>query len=138
MFDMKDKKLIIVHQVNCKGVMGAGFAKQVRDRYPELYAQYRIMCQSASSKDLLGHIMIYEEDDKIIVNMFSQEDYGNGVRQTDYEAMDKALQSLRVLYPNDIIIAPYKIGCGLGGGDWSVVSKILQKYNIETSTNIQL
>ena len=135
---MKDKKLIIVHQVNCKGVMGAGFAKQVRDRYPELYMQYRIMCQSATSKDLLGKIMIYEAEDKIIVNMFSQDDYGNGVQQTDYEAMDKALNTLRTIYPKDIIIAPYKIGCGLGGGEWSVVSKILQKYNIQTSTNIQL
>ena len=118
MFEMKDKKLIIVHQVNCKGVMGSGFAKQVADRYPELYMQYRIICQSASSKELLGHIMIYEADDKIIVNMFSQDDYGNGVRQTDYEAMNKALQSLIILYPNDNIIAPYKIGFGLGGGDW--------------------
>lgn len=138
MFEMKDKKLIIVHQVNCKGVMGSGFAKQVADRYPELYMQYRIICQSASSKELLGHIMIYEADDKIIVNMFSQDNYGTGVRQTDYEAMDKALHTLRKLYPNDIIIAPYKIGCGLDGGEWDVVSKILQKYNVQTSTNIQL
>lgn len=138
MCSIKNEKLIIVHQVNCKGVMGVGFAKQVRDRYPELYMQYRIMCQSASPKDLLGKIMIYEADDKIIVNMFSQDDYGTDVRQTDYEAMDNALHALRKLYPYNTIIAPHKIGCGLGGGDWSVVSKILQKYNIQTSTNIRL
>lgn len=26
---------IIVHQVNCYGVMGAGIAKQVKERYPD-------------------------------------------------------------------------------------------------------
>ena len=31
----------IAHQVNCQGVMGAGVAKALRNKYPELYSQYQ-------------------------------------------------------------------------------------------------
>lgn len=31
---------IICHQVNCQGVMGSGVAKEVRERYPEVYYAY--------------------------------------------------------------------------------------------------
>ena len=31
---------IIVQQVNCMGVMGAGLAKQIRDKWPSVYNRY--------------------------------------------------------------------------------------------------
>lgn len=34
----------ICHQVNCKGKMGSGVAKQIRERYPEVYSAYRLEC----------------------------------------------------------------------------------------------
>lgn len=138
MYYSKNNKLIIVHQVNCKGVMGAGFAKQVKDKYPQLYERYKIMCKSCNPKDLLGKIMVYEAEDKIIVSIFSQEDYGTDKCQTNYSAMEKGLHTLRKIYPKEIVIAPYKIGCGLAGGDWTIVSQLLKKYDIQTSTNIRL
>ena len=35
----------ILHQTNCKGVMGAGLALQIRNKYPDVYAKYRILCK---------------------------------------------------------------------------------------------
>lgn len=32
---------ILGHQVNCQGVMGSGIAKILRDRYPNLYPEYK-------------------------------------------------------------------------------------------------
>lgn len=32
---------IIAHQVNCQGVMGGGLARQIKDRYPDAYINYR-------------------------------------------------------------------------------------------------
>ena len=32
---------IIVHQVNCKGVMGSGVAKQIKANFPEVFNEYR-------------------------------------------------------------------------------------------------
>lgn len=35
----------IVITVNCEGAMGAGLARQCRDRYPDVYARYRAQCR---------------------------------------------------------------------------------------------
>lgn len=32
---------ILVNPVNCKGVMGAGLAKQFKQKYPKMYLRYR-------------------------------------------------------------------------------------------------
>lgn len=37
---------IICHQVNCKGVMGGGLAKQIRDVYPNVYYIYKRKCEA--------------------------------------------------------------------------------------------
>lgn len=133
----KDKR-IIIHQVNCKGVMGAGFAKQVKDKYPQLFKNYRERCMMFDYTELLGTNYYYEDENIIIVNMFSQNNYGTEARQTNYEAMATCLDKIRKMYPTQTIVAPYRIGCGLGGGDWNIVSKLLEKYNIETSSDIKL
>ena len=138
---------IILHQVNCMGVMGAGFAKYVRDTFPDLYFEYKRICNQvnylyginpkpAQPKDLLGQVFIYYDENYIILNMFSQLNYGRNKCQTDYEAMEKALKYIRGQYPDNKITAPKYIGYGNAGGDWNIVSKLLEKYNISTSENI--
>lgn len=32
--------LIFCHQVNCKRKMGSGLARQIRNKYPEVYSEY--------------------------------------------------------------------------------------------------
>ena len=32
---------IICHQVNCQGVMGSGLAKQIRSKWPSVFADYK-------------------------------------------------------------------------------------------------
>lgn len=127
--------MIVLHQVNCRGVMGAGFAKYVRSTFPNCYEEYRKHCTYVPASALLGTITTYTEGDYTIINMFSQLNYGSGL-QTNYKAMENALRNVRKLYPTEEIIAPYKIRCGLAGGDWTIVSELLNKYNIITSENI--
>ena len=31
----------ICHQVNCQGVMGSGVAKAIRDKWPQVYEEYK-------------------------------------------------------------------------------------------------
>ena len=40
---------IIVHQTNCQGVMGSGIAKQVKERYPEVFNAYYHYCKTTSN-----------------------------------------------------------------------------------------
>ena len=39
--ETRGRKVIVCHQVNCKGVMGAGLAKQIRDTCPGVFDSYR-------------------------------------------------------------------------------------------------
>lgn len=32
---------VIIHQTNCQGVMGRGFAKQIKEKFPEAFEAYK-------------------------------------------------------------------------------------------------
>ena len=140
---------IIVHQVNCKRVMGSGIAKQIRDKWPQVYNDYCNFIDIGYdnkhfdwSSNILGHICWTEIDkDKYVVDFFSQDTYyPRGECHTDYYAFEKCCYKLkrmlkRLNMEKCVIGFPYKIGCGLAGGDWSTVSKIIEEelseYNVE-------
>lgn len=121
---------MIGHQVNCQGVMGAGLAKQIKCKYPFAYSSYSHLCKNTEDKrDLLGRIkQVKEHDDKVVVHIFGQYGYGRGKIQTDYEALKRALRKLEIVARNcdKSVALPYGIGCGLAGGDWDIVYKIIE------------
>lgn len=114
---------IIVHQTNCQGVMGSGIAKQVKEKYPEVFNAYYHYCKTHIVPDLLGTSLICEANDgKIIANVFGQNGFGAGL-QTDYDALRNALQEVHDFAKENkkSVAIPYKLGCGLAGGDWNKV-----------------
>lgn len=114
---------LICHQVNCKGVMGAGLAKQIKIRYPEVFRAYQELCNQQGSK-LLGKAYVV----KRIVNIFGQNEYGTSSRKTDYKALEKAFKALHKNLPSKISLAfPYNFGCGLAGGDWNTVYHLIEQ-----------
>ena len=130
----------ILHQVNCKGVMGSGIAKQVRQRYPIVFKEYSRMCKQATkngqSSDLLGEILVSYKtssfsqnliDDQLIVNLFAQDNYGYDGQYTDYEALRKCLIKVNNLFKGSDVAIPYMMSCTRGGGDWEVVDKIISE-----------
>lgn len=135
---------IWLHQVNCKGVMGAGIAKQIRNIYPEVYSQYK--ADLAAHGDLmLGCFSMAEtKDGKIIFSVFGQDSYGRGELFTSYPALQNGIVASIEKYRSDhnvpeevqiVAAIPYKIGCGLGGGDWEKVRRILE--TVESVCNMQ-
>lgn len=120
---------VILHQVNCQGVMGSGIAKQVREKYPVVYEAYKELCGQDEPKNLLGIAQPVKADSKtIIVNMFAQEKFGyDGKRYTDYDALRKCFETVRDNNATDTIAIPYLMGCYRGGGDWSVVSAMIEE-----------
>lgn len=123
------KEDIIVQQVNCMGVMGAGLALAIKKKYPIVYDRYMSLCSIMEPEELLGRVQSIEIDNKTIINMFSQLKYGRGSKHTDYEAMKKCFYKI-YLYAKlkGLTVAiPYNIGCGLGGGSWPIVLNIIEK-----------
>jgi O-acetyl-ADP-ribose deacetylase (regulator of RNase III) len=137
------KKGIIAHQVNCQGKMGAGLAKQLRAKYPQVYHQY--INSFKTGKLQLGTVQLVPiNQDLYVANLAGQNGYGTQHQQTDYHALTQCLIQLQNLSQKLELIPylPYKIGCGLAGGDWQIVSSLIIKYcpsawicQIETATH---
>lgn len=116
---------IIAHQVNCRGVMGAGLAKQIKSKYPKVFAEYKLLCnrceENGDSKLLLGVVQFVESNSKIFANCFAQLNYNARIKQTQEEYFKECMITLekhaREKNLNSVAI-PYKMGCGLAGGNW--------------------
>ena len=51
---LKSGAPVILHQVNCLGVMGVGLAKQIRNKHPSVYTRYKDFAVSRTPDDLMG------------------------------------------------------------------------------------
>ena len=120
---------LLVQQVNCQGVMGAGLAKQIAFHYPEVYREYKAFCQKyATSAEMLGKVLIVETyGDTYVANIFAQDKCGRNGCFTDYAALKegftKVAESAKTA--NMSVAIPYGIGCGLAGGNWEIVNSII-------------
>lgn len=120
----------ICHQVNCQNAMGSGVAKAIYTKYPEVKSEYHKFCSQAKSPyDLLGEIQIVpiQRAGLSVINIFGQLNYGRqqGIRYTEYQALKDALLKINKLCSGKSVAFPYGIGCGLAGGDWMTVEKML-------------
>ena len=122
---LEAKEEYICHQVNCQGVMGSGGALQIKKKYPQAYEDYVTLCKETNNS-MLGYDQYVRIDkNKCIVNLFGQDKYGYGKRQTNYIALVMAITN--VLEHVDVSIAiPYNMGCDRGGADWNKLYFILE------------
>lgn len=136
----------VLHQVNCQGVMGSGIAKQVREKYPEVYSAYVTLCNKYldNTKALLGKVQYVptrndsKENLSGIVNLFAQDRFGyDGKCYTDYQALRECLEKVkRRVNSGESIAIPYLMGCHRGGGDWNVVYDIIQQIFNDDSIDV--
>lgn len=118
----------IAHGCNAMGVMGAGFAAQIRDRFPGAYDYYRFLYVTSGLR--LGEVYAYSEKGKTILHCITQVTYGRSGVHVSYDAIRDCMNEINYLYPGERVAMP-QIGAGLAGGDWNEISKIIQ----EESTN---
>ena len=66
---------VFCQHVNCRGVMGAGLAKQIRAVYPEVFQEYNELYKN--HKAILGTShYTYTHDGRVCVSMFAQDGFG--------------------------------------------------------------
>ena len=121
---LKASEDIICHQVNCQGFMGAGVAKAIKDKWPEVYWKYREHCTENTPEDLLGTVQFTTTNGFITVaNLFAQQfcSYDGG-RYTSYDAFYECLEHIRDhIHPSKSLAFPYKVGSDRGGASWDVI-----------------
>lgn len=123
---------VIVHGCNAQGAYGSGVAGQIRKKWPNAYEGYMLLIEHYGIGDpsCLGEISWCPVGEGIVVgNMVTQRYYGyDGRKYVDYTAVQDAFENLIESAVNlnlpKVINFP-KIGCGLAGGDWEIVSKII-------------
>lgn len=113
----------LAHGANCIAVMGAGVALALRQKWPPVYLEYRKRFDRQGLS--LGEIQFVDVGEKIICNCMTQFATGPG-RQVDYEAVYKCFELMHRFIPKEEALATPKIGCGLAGGNWGVVSAIIE------------
>ena len=122
----------IVHFVNCKGVWGAGLAAQLKQAHPEAFEKYKKdLAKEKAPVFALGSTSTYRTKDgnKTIISCFTQYDTGVTSRKTEYSAVRSCFLTLSKTYGFGAnVYIPHGVGCGLGGGDWDIVSKIIERY----------
>jgi O-acetyl-ADP-ribose deacetylase (regulator of RNase III) len=122
---LKINRGVIVHGCNAQQVMGSGIALQIKEQFPAAYMQYLRMPM------ILGQISIHLVNrEKFIVNLISQNLYGrDGKRFVNYEAIAEGFERVRSYFSpiRDLPICFPAIGAGLGGGDWEIISTIIDR-----------
>jgi O-acetyl-ADP-ribose deacetylase (regulator of RNase III) len=118
---------IVAHGCNCVGGFGSGVAGQIAKTYPK--ARYYYLDKFDTEGWKLGDVQYVPQwNGKIIANCATQQDIRpRQVCHADYGAIRSALTTIKQnAMPNQTIAIP-KIGAGLAGGDWNIISKILEE-----------
>lgn len=122
----------VLHQCNLFCNFGSGLAADIKRKYPDAY---RADCGTVKGDmTKLGTYSTAEVRPGFwIVNLYSQIGIHATDRTTSYDAMVKGLtlleSHLRLLAERDVVCVgiPYKLGCGLAHGSWSVVEAIIRE-----------
>lgn len=113
----------VCYQADCQGIADSDLVKQIRIRYPEVYAHYIRKCRTG--KNLLGtYIVDRVSPNQAIITVFAQDGYGKDGQHTDYKAFGKCLRTLSFELPECSVIA---LPCEPGAGDWNTVFRIIKE-----------
>ena len=137
---------VVMHQANCQSTMGSGIAKQIRAEFPVVY---EVDCASTLSPEhKLGtftYAAVQNNGKNIeIVNLYGQLFYGAERKlYTNYKALKSALFGYladRMVREGTLsqlkIGVPKYMGCARAGGDWKVVTGILETATKEFNISI--
>jgi O-acetyl-ADP-ribose deacetylase (regulator of RNase III) len=116
----------IVNTVNTVGVMGKGIALTYKKLYPEMYKEYRKLCDE--KKFTIGNLYIYRTSNKIIVN-FPTKTHWRNPSSLDY--IKTGLIKFTKIYQSYGIssVSFPQLGCGNGELDWEKqVQPMMEKY----------
>lgn len=115
---------VIVHGCNCFCKMGHGIAKTIKQIFPEAY---KSDCNTViGDKNKLGTLSIVVKNNLTIVNAYTQYGINRDGSDLSYDALRQCFKNIKQLFSGKKIGYP-KIGAGLAGGDWNIISKIIDE-----------
>ena len=114
------------HGCNCAGAMGKGIALQFKQKYPDMYKEYKRKC--SSNQFLLGEVYEFIDGDIHIYNLATQRSWKT---RAEIDAIKVSLKRMLELAQTHEVhsIALPKIGAGLGGLNWEDVKNEIESVS---------
>jgi len=128
LFKNTHKAKAFAHGCNCQGSMGAGIATGFRERYPEMYEEYRRRCKAKPRQFNLGDAWLWKAKDRPwVFNLGTQERTWHG--RATYEAVEAALTRMKEQADAEGVrsIAIPRVGTGYGGLSWKKVREVIER-----------
>jgi len=130
----------IIHGCNCFGNMGAGLAKEIKQRYHCAYkVDYRTIKGDKSKLGTYSSVLTTSNvnpDYKFyIINAYTQFRYGGRTINADYRAIRKVMRAVAEDFKECVLGIPL-IGAGLAGGDWSLIKGIIEEELVNNNYTI--
>jgi O-acetyl-ADP-ribose deacetylase (regulator of RNase III) len=117
---------VIGHGANCQICMGAGIARQIKNKFPEVYEADK-RCSLDKGLPRLGTYSKARSGKYLFYNLYTQE---NPHPPVSYAAISSSLDSMKKdlmswnIWPR---VGLPLIGAGLGGGDWLLIERIINE-----------
>lgn len=125
----------ICHQCNCVTTRGKGLSKVIFDKYPEadIYSERINSNKYNNTKDEPGTIKVRGNVINIIGQYYpGKSKYSNDTKEKRIEWFRQALELIDETIcdngNNYSFAFPYKIGCGLAGGDWNLYYDMIKDF----------
>lgn len=124
---LKAEETIIGHQVNCLGTI-SGLASAVFRKWPYAKNDYLQLIKNVQARSLLGmaHFTGQQRDGHIICNLFGQFEPGAAYNPKKLEQALEQLGNFARLSGHSVAL-PWKLSCGICGGDWEEVQRIIER-----------
>lgn len=117
---------VLVNTVNTVGVMGKGVAYEFKRMFPEMFSQYRELCECGQLK--IGTLWLYKSSNKWVLNFPTKKHWRYPSRVEYIEAgLKKFVDTYADMGIHSIAFPP--LGCGNGGLDFETqVQPLMEHY----------
>ncbi len=133
-----------MHVANCFHTMGGGIARAIKERYPLVYNADKA---TVHGHDKLGTFsssgVALPSEFPMVFNLYAQMGIGNKGHPLDrnlqydclFDSLWKAYDKMLAFWIEGRhkqmlkVALPHGIGCGLAGGNWNIVEKIIDEID---------
>lgn len=138
---LESNKNIIVQQLNCITINAKGLSQTISNKYPyaDVYSSRKKIpgkyVAVEEDRGIPGDIVISVGDGPTIIGIYGQyapsKPRGNETAELRLQWFKECLHKIKNYMDNEkytSIAFPYKIGCGLAGGDWLKYKKEIKRF----------
>lgn len=117
---------VLVCPVNCVGVMGKGLALEFKRRWPEMYREYKNVCEGGWL--LPGGVWWWQDvavEETVIATAATKKHWRD---PSERIWVEMCLMAIKDRFGDMRSIAIPQLGCGCGGLDWADVWPLYERH----------